>query len=374
MDEIQQLRSQILELSERLDSLQRNRDTEIEVVPTLEDDPSVPRVTNLQLVGFSGTTQLDEISVSFEVPSGAPNFRDIEGYEIYTRGTTNIQSEYSLLTTVTRSPIVIPIASNVTGVMTIAIRTQMKNGLGSPVEASPTLTVDISALNATIAAGSIGTTELADDAVTQAKIADLAVGTAQIQDLAVTNAKINSLVANKITAGTLQAGVIYAGAIAATQITAGTINSVNINAGTYSLTSGTNQMLINGVDGFTQLNTTTGARVRMLGGGLAVFSSALLAVPSSISMSSSTSAPSISIGNSLGVMGIGVSALGVPTITMNSLTVLTTRKTGPAAVVGTAGVTYTATEQGIINALVTAVNTLRTALNAATGHGLVTTV
>lgn len=272
-----ELWTKLLEVQDRLDQIEKSRSTEVEQIPELEDDPAIPRVGRIQLLGFNGSDQLDEVIIGFEEPRDAFNFSDIEAYELYTKGNTSIASELIKAAEVRRSPFVMPVVSNLDGVVTFAIRTRMKGGLGTPVETSPTIAVDIGALRAAIAAGSVGTTELANNAVTtqkldnlavtNAKIANLAVGNAQIQNLAVNNAKIQDLAATKITAGLLQAGVIYTGLIEAAQINAGTINSVNINAGTYSLTSGANQMTINGSVGFEQTNSLVGT-VQIINGGI----------------------------------------------------------------------------------------------------------
>lgn len=71
---------------------------------------------------------------------------------------------------------------------------------------------------AAIADLAVQTGKIADLAVTSAKIANLAVGTAQVADAAITNAKINDLDAAKITAGELDAERIGAGTITADKL------------------------------------------------------------------------------------------------------------------------------------------------------------
>lgn len=58
---------------------------------------------------------------------------------------------------------------------------------------------------------------------------------------------------------------------------------------------------------------------------------------------------------------------GLVTAAAGQKPVITQQPTAPTATAGSAGATYTATEQGIINALVTQVNALSTALKNA-GH------
>ena len=254
--EINILRQKVLDLSDRLDSLEKVRDQEVEQIPPLEDDPGVPRVGNLQLLSYTGTNQLDEVIIGFEEPRDHPAATNVEAYELYMKGTTSLASEFAMVSEVTRSPIVIPISSNVSGVITVAVRTRMKGGLGTPVETSPAMSIDVTALSNAIAAGSITTTELADGAVTNSKIANAAISTAKIQNAAITNA----LIAN---ATIDQAKIVSVSAIS---IQAGTINSVNINAGTYTLVSGTQQMLINGASGFLQVDTLGATRAQIIQG------------------------------------------------------------------------------------------------------------
>jgi hypothetical protein len=110
--------------------------------------------------------------------------------------------------------------------------------------------------------------------------------TADIASLAVTNAKIDSLSASKLTAGTidasiitvsnlnasnittgtLAAGIAVLGTVLAAQVQAGTLSSVNISAGTYTLTSGFEQMTIDGTNGFQQANTSSNQVAKILGG------------------------------------------------------------------------------------------------------------
>lgn len=62
----------------------------------------------------------------------------------------------------------------------------------------------------------------------------------------------------------------------------------------------------------------------------------------------------------------------VPEIRINGNRVVGARQAAEAAVTQTAGGTYTATEQAMLNALKTAVNGLITKLSSASGHGLLT--
>lgn len=85
----------------------------------------------------------------------------------------------------------------------------------------------------TVAAGAIGTTKLADDAVTAAKIATGAVGTTEIADASVTAAKLAALsvAAANIIDGTITAVKLGADSVTATQIATDAVGAAEIAAG-----------------------------------------------------------------------------------------------------------------------------------------------
>ena len=151
----------------------------------------------------------------------------------------------------------------------------------------------IGASDAVFAAAAIVEADIANLAVTNAKIGLLAVDTAQLQALAVTEAKIDSLAVTNAKIGNLAVDTLQIQALAVTgakiddatigtakiislnadKINAGTITSVNVSAGTYTLTSGVNQMTIDGTDGFKQRNSSTGNFVQLLTGFMTISNS-----------------------------------------------------------------------------------------------------
>lgn len=263
--------------------------------------------------------------------------------------------------------------------------------------------------------------DITNGAITNAKIGSAAVGTANIQNaaitnalidnLAVTNAKVNDLAAGKITAGslvagviltsqinatqvnagTLAAGVILSSNILATQISAGTMSAVNVSAGTFSLTVGANQMLINGTVGFQQVDSSATLGVRIVSGTLTAYNTSDedergRLNSTELNHNGPDAFPRTIIGQDASGRGHVVIYPGGTTtpdaelktdgtngqLLIDGDRVVTARKTGPAAVSGTAGATYTSTEQTLINDLKAAVNTLRDALRVTGGHGLTT--
>ena len=133
------------------------------------------------------------------------------------------------------------------GAWTKAVPTADLTGtIGSTQIADNAVTTDKITANAIttgkIAAGAINTNELAANAITSAKLAtnelitssaqmgDATILTAAIGDAQITNAKVNDLSANKITAGLLAADRLAANSITAGKIAADTITSDKIAA------------------------------------------------------------------------------------------------------------------------------------------------
>ena len=282
------LQSQVLELGDRFDSLQRNRtDNQFYLTPPFDYEVGVPAVSNFEKVGETQNTGVTHLAVSFAGLSDP----GVERFEVWAQNVQFGNDQPYKVADVTDAPATFQLTSDTDVSVAIRVRTIMKNGLATTLEQSPVITTAITQNPPTIGAGTvgdaaldrstdpisitssdilnatIGTADIGNAQITNALIANLAVDTAQIANLAVGNAQINDLAATKITTGTLAADVILASNILATQISAGTLSAVNISAGTFALASGDESMAINATDGFKQIQPSTGNFTRMLGGG-----------------------------------------------------------------------------------------------------------
>ena len=252
------LESQVQDISDRLDAIQNDGLVPFDQFPPFEIPEGVPLAAAFEKITETQKLGTTIVSLRWVRPLDA----NISRFEIWAKNVAFSNQEPFKVTDATSSPATVTVTATATTAVVLFLKTIMKNGLESPLSKCPTVSTNITT------AGQIGTSDIADNAITNAKMADASIGTAEIINLSVTNAKINDLAATKITAGTLVAGVIYSGTINAVQINAGTLNSVNVNAGTYSLISGLNTMTINSL-GFRQSHSS-GAIVSLIDGAVTI--------------------------------------------------------------------------------------------------------
>lgn len=122
-------------------------------------------------------------------------------------------------------------ASKITG--------QLTNAQIASIDAATKLTgvvpiANIPTIPTTNLSGTIGTTQIADDAITTAKIAANAITAAEIAADTITSGQIaaNAITSNELAANSVIAGKIAAGSITATEIAANTITAAKMVAGT----------------------------------------------------------------------------------------------------------------------------------------------
>lgn len=212
----------------------------------------------------------------------------IKGYEIWLE---RPDGSNELAKTVQYSPATLTVVTDTAAPFIFKIRPIMATGEEISIERAP-------AIAATIPV----------PVVESADIANNAVQTQHIANLAVTDAKILTLTANKLTAGTINAAIISVINLNASNINTGTLNasvvnvtnlnasnivtgtltSINISAGTYSLISGSNQMSINGTNGFRQYNSSSGRSVRLFNGQFEMDVDGSSVTPSQLTLRSQT--------------------------------------------------------------------------------------
>ncbi len=293
------LQSQILEISDRLDSISRRGEVPLYQLPPFEYEIGVPSVQNLEILGVTQDVGVTHAAISW---TGASD-PQVERYEIWAKNVSFQSDRPYQVADVTDAPATVQLTSDRDTTVVLSVRTIMKNGLSTSINIAPTVTTAITQTplsaadiadgsigdakldrvtdpiiidTADIAAAAIGTAQIQNAAITNALIGNLAVdtaqiaaaavGTAQIGTAQITNALIDTMAANKVLAGTFVAGVVYAGTVVAANILAGTMSAVNISAGTFALTSGFNVMTIDGTNGFKQLHSPSGDSIEMLGG------------------------------------------------------------------------------------------------------------
>lgn len=262
---IAELEAQVREFEDRLNALKKPR-TELFNIPKLEIDPTIPLAAEVSVLAETQEAKRTDLVVGFTNPR--PD--KIERFELWGTNVTGQSKEPYHITSVKDSPAVFSVEADQDTSVAISIRTITKDGLSSTLGGSPTIGTSIVRQPITdieVADGSITTAKLADLAVTTAKVDNAAItnakignaeiSTAKIQNLAVTNALINDLAAAKITAGNLSASVAVLGTVIASQVLAGTMSAVNMSAGTFTLTSGNDQMTVDGTNGFRQYNSSS---------------------------------------------------------------------------------------------------------------------
>lgn len=243
MDTLEQLRDRI-EFLERKLSLNTENTFKASPFEYEREAPLVSNLTNVARAAVAGSTP---VALTWEVPDDTR----IEAFEIWSKNLSDEAPQWVFKGAVTQPPWGDNIVSDADKVVSFAVRTKLRNGLGTTIENSPTVPISITAPSNSITDPSqVGPNVIGDSAFLRS-------GGDKIQ---IANADIISLQATKITAGTLVAGVIYANAIAASQITAGTISAaVSMTSPTIQSTSGSNyaelssgRVIIYGATGYVQ--------------------------------------------------------------------------------------------------------------------------
>lgn len=245
---------------------------------------------------------------------------------------------------------------------------------------------NLAVATAHIQAAAITTALLHNLAVTEAKIADATIGTAKIKNLAVTNALLAAdISADKISTGTLSVDKIDSWEGKTIQVGSGTTFSGTVNFG------GSVNATIAVVTGALTANTPAGTAVAVNSGSAIMYNGQFVGAggvntAGTINTGSSiTATGSINTNDFYKVDGVEVISTdriykgsgGVNTIgdhntngvfKVDGTQVVTNQGAVIADVSGTADGTYDATEQAMLNDLVTAVNAL---ISRMEGHGLI---
>lgn len=180
-------------------------------------DPRVQPAGNVQLLGSQAASGATSVAIGFTKPAD-PN---IDHFEIWVQRSAYSGENPFQVASVVDSPAAFTVAADQNTVVIAFIRTIQKNGLATDLQASPTVTFNVSISSGLVPAANITAGTLNASVILSSQIA-----------------------ATQINAGTLNAGVIYSGTIAASQITAGTlaagviysgtINASQVNAGAFS--------------------------------------------------------------------------------------------------------------------------------------------
>jgi hypothetical protein len=372
-------------------------------LPIVGGDTRVPYVLEAQLVSSNATNGSTAVAITWLNPD-PPN---VDHFELWVKRASYSSENPYLAVSCQDSPATFAVTADKDTAVVAYIRTVAKSGLGTDLSSSPTVTFNVFQ-HVIIPDNTITTTMIQDAAITTAKIGNAQITNALIANLAVNNAKINDLAANKITAGTFVAGVIYAGQIDTPQLNAGTINvalvlnAATINTGVFNCTDGLhNAVTIDGTNlikvfdastsGFSQLKFD---RLHVINGSNTadyLYSGVVLGDGTNTNqmtangwqingtgsnvISASTTGGGTVLTLTDGTHTVTLNANGTVDTTVsykvNGTKVVGAQGAAVSAVTGTAGGSYTSTEQTMINDLKTAVNDLINRLKSSGGHGLI---
>ncbi len=157
--DIQALQSRILELSDRLNKLESRRaDTPLYHLSPIESDIRVPAAENLELVSSQATSGATKVALRWVNPQDPT----ISHYEIWIKRTAYQSDNPYLIASVQKSPAVFTVTADLDTVAVAYVRTVMKNGLGTDLNSSPTVSFNVYKFVAQSA-------DIADGAITDAK-------------------------------------------------------------------------------------------------------------------------------------------------------------------------------------------------------------
>ncbi len=191
--------SKILELSDRLDRIEGQQQNQpLYQLAPMEADSRVLPAENVELVSASQTSGATKAAIRWVRPAD-PN---IDRFEVWVKRTSYDSDSPTLVASVQDSPACFTVTADKSTAAVAYIRTIMKSGLGTDLNASPTVTFNVDVPTSAPTAGSVGDSSL--DRVSADKVqivnADVVdVGFAKITDVLITNAMIDSLAVSKIT-------------------------------------------------------------------------------------------------------------------------------------------------------------------------------
>jgi hypothetical protein len=198
-------------------------------------DQRVQPAGNVQLLGTQQANGATSVAIGFTKPPD-PN---IDHFEIWVQRSAYSSENPYQVASVTDAPATFTVAADQNTVVIAFIRTIQKNGLATDLQASPTVT-----FNVTLASGLVPAANITAGTLISSVIYSGTINCSQLN--AGTIPSGIGLPASQVNAGTLSAGVVYAGTINCSQLNAGTITAaIGITAGTF--TGSTLQLNLNGV-------------------------------------------------------------------------------------------------------------------------------
>ena len=198
LQEVNSNDARILELADRLDQVQRNaQDSPLYQLPPFPTDDRVPLAQAVEVVSSQAISGATKVVLRWIRPAD-PN---VDHFEIWVQRTAFQSENPYQIASVADAPAAFTINSDQDTAAVMYIRTIMKNGLSTDLQASPTVAVNVYKFVATaddIADGAVQNNHF--DRVTankivivEADIANLAVTNAKIANATITFAKISTL-------------------------------------------------------------------------------------------------------------------------------------------------------------------------------------
>lgn len=198
-------------------------------------DPRVQAAGNVKLLGTQQANGSTSVAIGFIKPPDS----NISHFEVWVQRSAYTGENPYQVASVSDSPATFTVNSDQNTVVIAFIRTIQKNGLATDLQASPTVTFNVSTTVTSVPAANVTAGTLNAGVIYSGTIncSQLNAGTIPAGV---------GLPASQVNAGTLSAGVIYSGTINCSQLNAGTITAaIGITAGTF--TGSTLQLNLNGV-------------------------------------------------------------------------------------------------------------------------------
>lgn len=195
------LRSKILELADRLTKLESTRaDSRLYQLSPVDADIRVPSAENVELISSEALSGATKVAIRWVKPDD-PN---IDRFEIWVSRTAYESSTPYLAISVKDSPAAFTVTADRDTSAVAYIRTVMKNGLGTDLNASPTVSFNVYEY--------VPSTEIPDGSVTDNKLDRVTAQRVLIRNsdldrvtanrIVINDADIGNLSVSKLTAGT----------------------------------------------------------------------------------------------------------------------------------------------------------------------------
>ncbi len=176
----------LLDVSDRLDRIEgKLQDVPLYQLPPIDGDVRVEPVGNVQLIQAEQTSGATKVAIRWTEPENL----EVDRYEVWVSRTAYSSESPYLVASVQHSPAAFTVTADQDTAAIAYIRTVYKNGLGTDLNASPTVTFAVD----------VPTSEVADGSITDAKLDRTGDG-----KIVITATDIQNITASQIT-GLIQA-------------------------------------------------------------------------------------------------------------------------------------------------------------------------